>query len=355
MEGAAVVAALAAAAEDGDDRLALPPVVSMVSPTVWSPPSSPICSPAKRVPPRRGDVPVAVPFGCAPGRGGDTRWAATAASADRGCSLPPQLPRPVAAPVAAAGAVSTFGDVPPSGARVAAATPHAAGVREQVVAAAASEGWVELAGEELEGVLAEVEAALADEAAAEEAARVDAYLSGVGEGGGRAPAIVAAATGTMDGVQTTGTAAASSITAAAASDAANADNGSDTDLDELIAWQSRMTLGDVDDDALCPVLCPVCEVSVLAPWSVGRGVSCAAGCGVHAPIGDWGGDAGVLAAARSRLADVLAAHADSGCGERLMGVSCGQGGGGAPWLWRLWCVGASVVEGGLGGGWGTGA
>lgn len=340
MEGVAVVAALAAAAEDGDDRMALPPVVSMLPPTVWSPPSSPICSPVKRVPPRRGDVPVAVPFGCAPGRGGDTRWAATAAIADRGCSLPPQLPRPVAAPVAAAGAVSTFGDVPPSGARVAAATPHAAGVREQVVAAAASEGWVDLAGEELEGVLAEVEAALADEAAAEEAARVDAYLSGVGEGGGRAPAIVAAATDTMDGVHTMGTAAASSTTAAAAADAANADNGSDTDLDELIAWQARMTLGDsagtpaaadstaVDDSALCPVLCPVCEAGVLAAWPVGRGVSCAAGCGVHAPIEDWGGDAGVLAAARSRLADVLAAHADGGCGERLMGVLCGHAGGG---------------------------
>lgn len=189
-------------------------------------------------------------------------------------------------------------------------------------------------------MLAEVEAALADEAAAEEAARVDAYLSGVGDGAGRAPAILAAATDAMDGVHTTGTAAASSATTAAAADAANADNGSDTDLDELIAWQARMTLGDsggtpatadcaaTDDSALCPVLCPVCEAGVLAPWPVGRGVSCAAGCGVHAPIGDWGGDAGVLAAARSRLADVLATHADSGCGERLMGVSCGQGGGG---------------------------
>lgn len=337
MEGAAVVAAVAAAADDGGDSLAQPPAVSMLSPTVWSPPSSPICSPVKRVPPRRGGVMVAVPFGCAPGRGGDTSLTATAASADRCCSLPPRLPRPLGAPVAAAGAMSAFGDVPPSDARVAATTTHAAGVREQVVAAAAAEGWVDLDGEELEGVLAEVEAALAEEAAAEEAARVDAYVSGVDEWGERAPVILAAATDMMDGVHTTGFADTSSTTAAAAADTADADNGSDTDLDELIAWQARMTLCDtpaatgsaaVDESALCPVLCPVCEASVLAPWPVGRGVTCAAGCGVHAPIGDWGGDVGVLAAARSHLADVLATHAESGCGERLLGVSCGQGGGG---------------------------
>lgn len=288
---------------------------------------------------------MAVPFGCVPGRGGDTRWASSAASADCYCSPPPP-PRPlVTSPVIATGAVYAFGGAAPSGDLGAAATPHAAEVREQVVAAAASEGWVDLTGDELEGVLAEVEAALADETAAEESARVDAYISSGGGRGAGASAILPA--DAMDAVHATATAALPPATTAAAGEAVGADDDADADLDELIEWQSRMTLGDsggnptvsdtaaVEDGALCPVLCPVCEADVLAPWPVGRGVTCAAGCGVHAPIevdasggGVWGGDGGALSSARCRLADVLAAHADGGCGERLLGVACGPGGGG---------------------------
>ncbi|GAB0495147.1 hypothetical protein MMPV_006445 [Pyropia vietnamensis] len=338
VEGAAVAAALAAAPGDGDDRLALPRSVSMLSPTVWSPPSSPICSPVKGVPPRQGDVVAAVPFGCASRSEGNTRWAATVASADRCRSPTPPAPPPVTPLTITAGAVHGFGGSLPRGALGAAASPHAVGVREQVVAAAASEGWVDLDGDELEGVLAEVEAALADEAAAEEAARVDAYLFGVAAAERRAAAVHAATIDTMDTVQATDTVTISLATTACAGEPADADRGSDADLDELIAWQARMTLGDgggastvadpatVQDDALCPVLCPVCEAGVLLPWSVGRGVSCAAGCGVHAPVGvDDGGSSacgverGALATARCRLADALAAHADGGCRERLLG------------------------------------
>ena len=149
------------------------------------PPSSPIASPVKAVPPRpQGLTVLAVPFGRHGdrGAGGDDALTRTTPAAGGATSVDDAMA------VTAGGGPAPFGG--PRG-----PPPPSAGVRAEVVATAASEGWLDVADAELEVILAEVEVALAEEAAAEEAARLDAYLST--DGGGGRPAASGVA---MDGV-----------------------------------------------------------------------------------------------------------------------------------------------------------